>query len=172
MAKIGYKKNVVELQFTGYINKDQFDYAILEKANELIFDKFDNININDLTNCIKGRLFGGKTELKWQKRRSGFHLVIITEESSLPEFFDNYPCELKPIKTRSIYLWGIIDPVIKDHWYEKQIPRILKYPVIRQNLENSENRVKINVQEYELSRNSKNDEPASIIHRFVDIMEV
>jgi hypothetical protein len=169
MAKIGYKKGINELKFNDYINRDRFTYAILEKTDELIFDKLKKIDINNFSICKKGRLFGKETELKWQKRQNGLHIVIITDEPDIPSWVDDYPCNLEPIpQTRSIYLWGEHLKDKDNEWYEKQIPKILEYPIDHQD---SKNRVKLKVQEYKLKRKSEDDEPVSIIHRFVGIEE-
>jgi hypothetical protein len=137
-------------------------------VDALVFNELKEEHINNLSDWKKGRLFGEKTELKWQKRQNGLHIVIITDEPDIPSWVDDYPCNLEPIpQTRSIYLWG---EHLKDkEWYEKQIPKILEYPIDH---EDSKKRVKLKVQEYKLKRKSEDDEPVSIIHRFVGIEEV
>lgn len=192
MAKIGYKKNATELSFndsdgTSYINGCRFKYAILEKIDEIVFDNFKNIDVNNLTCWEKGRLFGGKTELKWQKRHGKFHLVIITEECGLPSLVDIHREDLEPFLGkdgrpiyRSIYLWGIKEfqkdvetykNIPQNQWYEPRIPQLLQYPV--NNYRTQRKRVKIKVQEYKLrEKDGQDNELTSIIHRFVDVMEV
>jgi hypothetical protein len=174
MAKIGYIKGVDKINFTPYINKTRFKYAILEKVNKIEFKKLEDDDINALDCWEKGRLFGYDTELKWQKRYGKFHLVITTEESNLPEGFTPYSDDLKPLPERSIYLWGTKDRLKnsetgKDvvHWYETKIPKLFEYPI--DTCISKCNRVKLKIQEYELLQ--KDEQISSIIHRFVGIEE-
>lgn len=191
MAKIGYKKNATELIFTDsdgnpYINGCRFKYVILEKIDGIVFDKFKNIDVNNLTCWEKGRLFGEKNELKWQKRHGKFHLVITTEEGNLPALVNIYREDLEPFLEkdgrpiyRFIYLWGIKEfqkdtktgkNLPQNQWYEPRIPQLLRYPV---DYQTQRKRVKIKVQEYKLrEKDGQGNEFRSIIHRFVRVMEV
>lgn len=191
MAKIGYKKDATDLSFNDsdgnpYINRYRFKYAILEKIDKIVFDKFKNIDVNNLTCWEKGRLFGEKTELKWQKRHGKFHLVVTTEECNLPAWVHIYSEELEPFLEkdgqpiyRFIYLWGIKEfqkdtktgkNLPQNRWYEPRIPQLLQYPV---DYQTPKKRVKIKVQEYKLrEKDGQDNEFTSIVHRFVGVMEV
>ncbi|MBU0567814.1 hypothetical protein KJ693_01305 [bacterium] len=188
MAKIGYKKDASDFDLidaTGspYINQSRFDYAILENVDDIQFKPFDaNTENANWENWEKGKLFGKKTELKWQKRNGRFHMVVTTEEE-LPAGFTLFSEKLETVKDeegeitcRRIYLWGEQETNASGQftgkWFEERIPQLLEYPI-----QTDKSRVKIKVQEYELSEEHEimksgkmeKGEFISIVHRFVGL---
>lgn len=203
-ARVGFQKNLESFgvlfigETNSYINAERFQYAILEKVDQIVIGRLESnhivykthgvsddktIPVDELEEWDKGRLFGVETELKWIKRKNQYHAVIITEESAIPEGFTEYSSEAKPLTDdnenplppRYIYLWGekqLKGSIKLDEWYEPRIPQILKYPI--ENWNTNKMRIAIKIQEYEL--NEKNpmdteDEFISIIHRYVDLKE-
>lgn len=188
MAKIGYKKDVIDfnqLDAEGnpdYINKSRFDYVLLEKAEKILFKKFSfSTNYADWN---KGRLFGEKTELKWQKRKDKFHFVVTTEDE-MPSGFNLFSEKLEPVKDavgnipyRRIYLWGEQEENASGcptgKWFEERIPQFIEYPI-----KTAKSRVIIKVKEYTLTEgyevlkngSTEKRECVSIVHRFVGLEE-
>ncbi|MDR4497180.1 MAG: hypothetical protein MRK02_04535 [Candidatus Scalindua sp.] len=152
-----------------YIRDDKFDYAILEKIDEIVFEKFSDKFTLDEWN--KGRLFGEKAELKWVKRNGTYHVVLITD-GEVPCGYDFIPFgKLQPLKEnpfREIFLWGKKDMSVEG-WYDPRIPKILKYPV--DDFKTAPHRLKILVKSYELFRNGVlTKEPfSSEIYRYVGL---
>jgi len=187
MAKIGYKYDADDFNLNDangkpYIVSPRFEYAILERLDNIQFKHFGVIT--NYTNWEKGRLFGTKTELKWQKRNGKVHMVVTTEED-LPSGFTLFSDKLEPIKKdkgeiayRRIYLWGEQEKDTSElptgKWFEERIPQLLEYPI-----QTTKSRVRITVQEYELAeeheiiRNGKVEkaEFISTLYRFVDLEE-
>ena len=75
----------------------------------------------------KGRAFDNTSEIRWEQAGNGFHLVWIRDDGTIPPEWQTKE-QIKVVGERKILLWGErIDG--KDQWYEKQVPRILEYPV-------------------------------------------
>jgi len=187
MAKIGYKIdandfNLLDSNNNPYINSSNFDYAIVENIDDIQFKHFGAISNYDKWH--KGRLFGKKTELKWQKRNGKFHIVVITEKD-LPVGFTLFSENSEPFKDdkgnniyRQIYLWGEQEKdasgKFTGKWFEERIPQFLEYP-----LKTDKSRVRVKLQEYklfeerEIMKNGKieKEEFISIVHRFVGLEE-
>lgn len=156
-----------------YICGENFNYAILEKIDEIVFEKFaDNFTLDAWD---KGRLFGEKSELKWIKRNGEYHVALITD-GDVPCNFTTYGM-LEPLKEEpliQIFLWGEKDSTVEG-WYDARIPKILKYPV--DDFKSASSRLKIVVKRYELSeeyevyRNGEwiNEPSTSEIYRYVGL---
>lgn len=174
MAKIGYKRQAMDLNLkdkddNDYINDERFRYVILERVDEIRFEKFGQTT--DYASWDKGRLFGEEAEFKWHKRNGAFHLVVITDEDSLPAGF----CEFKSnnlniIKHREIFLWGEKDRDI-DSWFEPRIPHLLKYPGV--DFSEKKKRVKIVLHEYQFEETLPESEEqlTSTVYRFVGLIQ-
>ena len=179
MAKIGYKRGVSNL--ISYIDVMQFKtgYMMLENPEQLCFEA---INLHTpFHEWEKGRLFNADNEVKWLKRRDGFHLVIITE-TKLPAGFDIFHENLCRVTDeagnfrpdQTVYRWGEKEfdgnqPL--SQWYEGRIPEVLKYPFDGTQDRNLR-RVCVRVREYELTKHDPDGRPfTSIIHRYVRLEE-
>lgn len=73
----------------------------------------------------KGRIFDDISELRWEKEKNSLHLVWIKDQENLPMGWNKEIITL--LGNREIFLWGN-QIVGKNEWYEKQVPRIFKYP--------------------------------------------
>jgi hypothetical protein len=80
-----------------------------------------------LSEWDKGRVFDNLSEIRWERDGNGFHLVWIKDDGSIPhEWTDKEQIILTD--ERRVLLWGErIEN--KNQWYEKQVPRILEYPI-------------------------------------------
>ncbi|MEC4685199.1 MAG: CRISPR-associated protein Csx19 [Nitrospirota bacterium] len=164
MPLIGNKKGCNESEVSKLASDIDYKFAILEKPDDIRFIKKSEINsIGNLFDWDRGRLFGENVELRWLKRRNGFHVVIISENGGVAEKLN--PEEINPVREREIYLWG--ENIEKsgnttDDWYEQRIPRILNYPV---NATKIRGRLKLIVKEYSLSSDK------GTVHRYVGLKE-
>ncbi len=136
MPEIGTIMAISSETLDGLINKTFSDtentIAILERwfcrKNEKP-DFFDHIS--ELTDSVsawdKGRIFDNTSEIRWERAVDGFHIVWIKDDGTIPPEWQTKE-QIKLVGKRKILLWGkrIED---KELWYEKQVPRILKYPV-------------------------------------------
>jgi len=185
MCKIGFKRDAIDFklkdtQDNPYLTKNRFRYAILEKVDASAFDKFENVDLNQLSCWDKGRCFGETAELKWQNRNGNFHFVVITDEPALPKDFQELCGNLRKIeyknaqgnpKAREIFLWGEKDRSKGvEGWFEARIPRIFKYPV---DFSAPKKRVKLMIQEYELEEiHPEREDPfPSTVYRFVRLAQ-
>jgi len=174
MAKIGYKKRATDFNLKDehggdYINDKRFNYAILEKVDKIKFEECGETA--DYANWDKGKLFGEKVELKWHKTNNEFHIVVISDENSLPEGFCEFKCSNLHIeKDRGIFLWGEKDRSICS-WFEPRIPHLLKYPGL--NFAEKKKRVKIVLHEYQFEETPPElkEKITSTIYRFVRLIQ-
>ncbi len=132
-SKIAYIPTLASIySLKEYICNENFNYAILENIDEIVFEKFSDKFTFDAWD--KGRLFGEKSELKWIKRKGTYHMVLITD-GAVPGNFVTYRVEsIEEGPLRQIYLWGEKNTDTKtekdvEGWYDPKIPKILKYPV-------------------------------------------
>jgi len=132
MPEIGTRHvNSVELEkIVEDIFSNSKPIAILERrfctGNESP-DFFDYLSIlsDKISNWDKGRVFDDKSEIRWERERNDFHIVLIRDEGNIPDDWDKE--SLYPKCIREILLWGEkIEG--NNQWYEKQVPRIIKYP--------------------------------------------
>lgn len=76
-----------------------------------------------------GTAFGPSDELRWRRRSSGLHLVLLSDRGQTLE--DETPASLQLIDDDRVVLWG--EPVggttAPQLWYEQRIPREISYPV-------------------------------------------
>ena len=131
MPEIGTKN--IEFDELDEILKTNFSdpIAILERWLCEEEDKPDFFNhLSKLTGKAsewdKGRVFDDTSDLKWERENSRFHLVWIKDQENIPDGWNTEKANLNG--SREILLWGNqING--KNEWYEKQIPRIFKYPI-------------------------------------------
>lgn len=185
MCKIGFQRDATsfdlkDAQDNPYLTKSRFSYAILEKVDAIVFDKFENVDVNQLSSWDKGRCFGETTELKWQKRNGKFHFVVITDEPALPKDFQQFCGNLRKVeqkdkqgnpKAREVFLWGEKDRSKEVMgWFEARIPKIFKYPL---DFPVRKKRVKLIVQEYEFDEIHPETKEAlpSTVYRFVRLVQ-
>lgn len=186
MPFVAYQKDLQQWpDLASFIDQKRFRYAILEKVDAIKFLQLndDTIATHDFQEYNEGLLFGLKTELRWRKRRSGLHLVIISDETSdiLPSGFTVYDEDLQLGDRRAVYLWGekqfdtnSNEPkpqrVLKK-WFEMRIPRILEYPM--ENVKNEKDRIVAVIRDYKVEDTLPDGEKRyTILHRWVDIKEV
>ena len=135
MCEIAAKREVVPDELDSII-RDSFlnstPIAILEKyfrPDNKYPDFFNYLPSppEKVSEWDKGRVFDDKSEIRWEREEEdGFHLVWIKDDGNIPEGWTTKK-PLTFLKTREMLLWGErIDS--KDEWFEKQVPRILKYP--------------------------------------------
>jgi len=184
MPKIGYKKsardfNLRDNESKYYINENRFKYAILEKVDEIKFENFGKTI--DYTNWDKGRLFGDKAEIKWNRiyrsddgnsNSDEFHIVVISDEELLPEGFCEFECDNLHIeKKRKVFLWGEKDRSTCS-WFEARIPHLLHYPGL--DFSKNKDRVKIILHEYQFEEKplELKNKINSTIYRFVRLIQV
>ena len=82
---------------------------------------------NSISEWDRGRVFGSDSEIRWERDDREFHVVWIRDDENVPHEWQSKE-QIEADGERKILLWGErIEG--KDQWYEKQVPRILKYPV-------------------------------------------
>jgi hypothetical protein len=148
MPEIGYRYNVdnEELDKLIQIAKLNHPVAILEKLFCMNGEKkehFDYLNEETIVSEWDiGRVFDINSEIRWEKDEDKFHVIWIINNGNLTS---EWKCEELRFKVnRRILLWGEkIEN--QEGWYEKQIPKIFKYPV-----NGEKNRVYIDVDEYNI----------------------
>lgn len=174
MCVVGYEKcaknfELMDKQNCAYINENRFEYLIVEKVDEIKFERFGKTT--NYMDWDKGRLFGKQAELKWEKNHRGeFHIVIISD-GSLPAGFSKFECDgLEKESKRKIFLWGKRD-LNTSGWFDAQIPQVLDYPV---SSSKSEEQLKIILYEYKFEEEfpELDGKVISRIYRFADIIQV
>ncbi len=148
MPEIGYRYNVdnEELDKLIRIAKLNHPIAILEKLfcmNGEEKECFDHLNEKTIVSEWDiGRIFDKNSEIRWEKDGERFHVIWIINNGNLTNDWEREDLTFKV--NRKILLWG---ERIKNQekWYEKQIPKIFKYPV-----NGGKNRVYIEVEEYNI----------------------
>ncbi len=173
-SKIAYIPTLASIySLKEYICNENFNYAILENIDEIIFEKFSDKFTFDAWD--KGRLFGEKSELKWIKRKGTYHMVLITD-GAVPGNFLTYRVEsIEEGPLRQIFLWGEKDTGVEG-WYDPKIPKILKYPV--DDYENTSKYLKMMVMTYKLTekhevyrkREWTNENVVSEIYRYIGLI--
>lgn len=147
MPEIGYRYDVHEDELNELIEKANFinPIAILEKRfclegkKPAFFDFFCNLE-EMVFDWDKGRVFDPNSEIRWEQNGNNFHLLWTTHSDNIPDEWSKKPVTFKA--KRKVLLWG--ERVENENeWYEKQIPRILKYPV-----EGGGQRAYLNIIEY------------------------
>jgi hypothetical protein len=134
----------------------QFEYMMLERPDAICFDHFNPDK--DFNLWEKGRLFCHDSELKWKKRRNGFHVVAMSIKE-LPTGFNAIKFdEIKSWQTRSIFLWGVLEQPENTFYYEPLIPQRITYPA-------HSSRIVITVDEYIVTEG----ENISTIHRYKSV---
>lgn len=84
-----------------------------------------NVNVSEWD---KGRVFDNTSEIRWEREGDTFHVVLIKDDSIPSEGWEDKE-EIEFVSERKVLLWG--ERITgKDQWYEKQVPRILEYPVM------------------------------------------
>lgn len=134
MPEIGYRYNVdnEELDKLIQIAKLNHPVAILEKLFCMNGEKkehFDYLNEETIVSEWDiGRVFDINSEIRWEKEEEKFHVIWIINNGNLTSEWKCDELGFKVNKNRRILLWG---EKIKnqERWYEKQIPKIFKYPV-------------------------------------------
>jgi hypothetical protein len=114
-----------------------FDYMMLDGAEDSLFHHFGLPQAQDLQTWPEGRAFGPLSELRWRSRRDEFAICYMTEADSLPAPFLELPDRLTHrgrYDDLKITLWGDhsgADDIIDGRavWHEAQIPRLLSYPL-------------------------------------------
>jgi hypothetical protein len=122
--------------------RDQLEY--LYNESEAAID-LTTYHFPDVT-CIHGRAFGLQLEVRWQRVRNGFDLLLLTETDlkaegwqSIAEDQDTLPVPDSIDPSGQVVLWGThISRLRYPHrlagtqgnaWIETRIPRHLQYPV-------------------------------------------
>lgn len=154
MSEIGYKYNVREDELDELIKNADLEnpVAILEKLfclegeEPAIFDYLSNLE-KMVSDWDKGRIFDLNSEIRWERTGDNFHVLWITHNGNITDDWEKESLTFTG-KKRKILLWGKrIDN--KNEWYEKQIPKILKYPA-----KGNGQQVYLEVSEYTMSNNS------------------
>ncbi|MFN3479768.1 MAG: hypothetical protein ACK415_05200 [Thermodesulfovibrionales bacterium] len=132
MAEIGTRKIKIDdldkLVRKIFSNSDSI--ALLERVfcdeNQpaVFFDYLSKLS-GDLSEWDKGRVFDNKSEIRWESEGDTFHVVWIVDDDSISSEWDKEKIQF--VNRREILLWG--EKTAGVQWYEKQVPRILKYPV-------------------------------------------
>lgn len=161
MPYIVYKKDCSDL--SSLLSVIEYEFAILEKPDDIQFVSKDKVSaLGNLLDWDNGRLFGRDGELRWVTRKSTFHVVIISDNRTLPQGFIGE--EIKPGSERMIYLWGenvVKNRKVSDEWYELRVPRMISYPFTPTKLGS---RLKLVIKEYTLA-------DRSTIHRYCGLKE-
>jgi hypothetical protein len=153
MSEIGYNYNVCDEDLNELIEKVNLDnpIAILEKrfcpdGEEPAYFDFLSALKGMVSDWSKGRVFDLNSEIRWEKNWDCFHIVWIIHNGNITVDWEKEPLFFK--EKRKVLLWGErIEN--KDEWYEKQIPKILKYPV-----EGKGHKVYLEIMEYNMSDGS------------------
>lgn len=74
----------------------------------------------------KGRTFNEKIEVRWQKRSKDFHIIALSEDSSLLQDLQ-IAGEKWETKVTGLLLWGEYNEPV-GQFIEVRIPRLLNYP--------------------------------------------
>lgn len=164
MPEIGYIYEVNNdeldrlIKIAGLINP----VAILEKWFCKDGDRgefFDSLkDLNEISEWDKGRVFDQDQEIRWERKGPRFHVLWIKHQGNIT---GDWKIEkLKYKGSRKILLWGKGNrKEDKKEWYEKQIPRILEYPVDCEG-----ERAYLEITEYNLSDGSP-------VYRFKKVIE-
>lgn len=112
---------------------------------------------SDVSDWDRGRAFDGNSEVRWERDGREFHVVWIRDDREVPSEWQTKQ-RIEFVREKRALLWGkrIEDKV---QWYEKQVPKILVYPVSEEG-----ERVYALLNEYCL-------EDRSIVYRFKGVKE-
>ena len=163
MSEIGYRYNVREDELNELIENADLEnpVAILEKLfclegeEPAFFDYLSNLD-KIVSDWDKGRIFDQNSEIRWERTGDDFHVLWITHNENITGDWEKESLTFKS-KKRKILLWGKrIDN--ENEWYEKQIPKILKYPA-----KGNGQRAYLEVLEYTMSNNSS-------VYRFKELI--
>ena len=163
MSEIGYRYNVCEDELDELIeNADLVNpVAILEKwfclegEEPACFDHLSNLETK-VSDWDKGRIFDQNSEIRWERTGDNFHILWIIHNGNITGDWETESLTFEGNK-RKILLWGKrIDN--ENEWYEKQIPKILKYPA-----KGNGQQVYLEVTEYTMSNNSS-------VYRFKELV--
>ncbi len=165
MPEIGYRYNVDNEELDKLIQTAKLNHpiAILEKLFCMNGEKkecFDHLNEETIVSDWDiGRVFDKNSEIRWETDGEKFHVIWIINNGELTNEWKSEKLIIKD-KNRKILLWGErIEN--QNSWYEKQIPKIFKYPV------NSEkNRVYIEIEEYNLTSDDR-----STVYKFKELTD-
>jgi hypothetical protein len=130
-----------------------FEWAFLEWPDR-VFVADSQSGIPDLAGCSHGIAFSATTELRWQRRRSGYHAVLIDDSGgSLPGATLSSPLTvLDNRQPDQILLWGKREN--DGIFREGRIPDDLSYPTSFPQVP-TDGRVAVHIVHYELVWNEQ-----------------
>lgn len=157
MAEIQYKKDVKKKEVREIVEQiNHFEYFLSLDPRAYFLGQYcyfsrkeiqQAVPFDDIPDSVYKlqwmRLFGEKVQLEWRQYGTGCHIVFFQKEVDKElAGFDSFSLQKK--RESKEYLYGELDyhEFEKGNviWYEGQIPRLLKYPVEENKLENvSEN---------------------------------
>jgi len=154
MPEIGARYSVTPKELEETVEKNLSNpIAILEKwfckedENPDFFNYLSELKNGAISDWDRGMAFDSSAEIRWEREQHTFHVVWIKDNGDITgEGWDKE--RLSTPKLRELLLWG--EKVAgKNEWYEKQAPRVFKYPA-----PSSGSRVYLEVAEYILENGS------------------
>ena len=114
----GLNEQLTKLQF------GEPSYHLLHRPDKITNWREGIPDTAKITKYTHGRMFGSQGELRWQKTKSGYALLWLSEES-LPEDFEEQG-KWETTSPQDIHLLGGGET---KSWRDTRIPRKLKYPM-------------------------------------------